>query len=172
MSDNEHTTQQPVTVERLIRRIAERFADADLCFGHGTDNAVDEAAWLVFSVLHLDHHGSAATYERRVSAEEVDRVEALAGPRIRDRVPGTEVVMLPHDPDNRSYRVTFGKLKAAFPDLEFVGVEAGIDEIVDVLRRGVVDPGDRRWYTVRHYQFLADVDQAFEELAIEGRVLG
>ena len=99
------------------------------------------------------------------------RIQTLAY-RIRDRVPGTEVVMLPHDPDNRSYRVTFGKLKEAFPELDFVGVEAGIDEIVDVLRRGVVDPDDRRWYTVRHYQFLADVDQAFEELAIEGRVLG
>lgn len=99
------------------------------------------------------------------------RIQTLAY-RIRDRVPGTEVVMLPHDPDNRSYRVTFGKLKAAFPELDFVGVEAGIDEIVDVLRRGVVDPDDRRWYTVRHYQFLADVDQAYDELAIEGRVLG
>lgn len=105
------------------------------------------------------------------SADNNLRIQTLAY-RIRDRVPGTEVVMLHDDPDHRSYRVNFDKLREAFPDLEFANIEAGVDEIVDVLRRGVVDPDDRRWYTVRHYQFLSDVDVAYNALAIEGRVLG
>ncbi len=99
------------------------------------------------------------------------RIQTLAY-RIRDRVHETEVIMLPDDADRRSYRVNFDKLHSTFPDLEFRSIEDGIDEIVDVLQRGVVDPDDRRWYTVRHYKFLADVDEYHEALSIDGRVLG
>ena len=99
------------------------------------------------------------------------RIQTLAY-RIRDRVHETEVIMLSDDADRRSYCVNFDKLHAAFPELEFRTIEDGIDEIVDALRRGVVDPDNQHWYTVRHYRFLADVDQAYDDLAIEGRVLG
>ena len=42
-----------LTVEQLIEQIAQQFDAADLTFGHGTSNALDEAAWLVFAVLEL-----------------------------------------------------------------------------------------------------------------------
>lgn len=99
------------------------------------------------------------------------RIQTLAY-RVRDLIPGTEVVTLPDDPDKRSYRVHFDKLHETFPNLEFRDIEHGVDEIVEVLRRGVVDPDDRRWYTVSHYRFLADVEHAYDTLAIDGRVLG
>ena len=99
------------------------------------------------------------------------RIQTLAY-RIRDRVHETEVIMLADDADCRSYCVSFDRLHEAFPDLKFRTIEDGIDEIVDALRRGVVDPDNQRWYTVRHYRFLADVDEAYDQLAIEGRVLG
>lgn len=43
----------PQTLADLIGWIAERFDGAALYFGHGTDNALDEAAWLACHVLEL-----------------------------------------------------------------------------------------------------------------------
>jgi len=81
------TAQQPITVERLIHRIAERLAAADLNYGHGTDNPVDESAWLVFASLGLSHDAAANVYLQPVNAADVVRVEALARRRIAERTP-------------------------------------------------------------------------------------
>jgi ribosomal protein L3 glutamine methyltransferase len=57
---------------------------ARLHYGHGTDNAHDEAAWIVLRGLGLPFHAD-ATIE--VSPAGVKKVEALAGRRIRERIP-------------------------------------------------------------------------------------
>jgi ribosomal protein L3 glutamine methyltransferase len=75
------------TVERLIGQLAERLAAAGLQFGHGTDNAFDEAAWLVFAELGLAHDDAAAAYRQTVTADRVAAIEALAARRIQERVP-------------------------------------------------------------------------------------
>jgi len=78
---------QTPNVEQLIRRFSDRFAKAQLSFGHGTDNPVDDAAWLVFAHLGLSHDDAAAAYERTVDAEELAALEALALRRIKERIP-------------------------------------------------------------------------------------
>jgi ribosomal protein L3 glutamine methyltransferase len=74
-------------VEHLIRETAERFEQADLSYGHGTDNALDEAAWLVFAKLQLSHDDAPAVYATMVDDEQASAVSALAGRRIDERVP-------------------------------------------------------------------------------------
>ena len=76
-----------LTVEQAIRSVGARFDAADLSFGHGTDNALDEAAWLVFAVLDLPHDEAAAAYGRRLSPGDYDKISELAERRVRQRVP-------------------------------------------------------------------------------------
>ena len=78
---------QSSTVERLIGELGERFAAAGLCYGHGTDNAFDEAAWLVFAELGLAHEDAEAAYQQSVAPDRVASIEALAMRRIAERVP-------------------------------------------------------------------------------------
>ncbi len=75
------------TVADLIRFGAEEFERAGLAYGHGTDNAVDEAAALVFHALGLDHARAADAYASRPQAPDVQRVLALLAERIARRVP-------------------------------------------------------------------------------------
>ena len=76
-----------MNVEQLIRAIAARFEAAGLTYGHGTDNAIDEAAWLVFASLGLSHDDAPAVYATDVAADDVATIEALASRRIDERVP-------------------------------------------------------------------------------------
>ena len=76
-----------MNVEQLIRAIAARFEAAGLTYGHGTDNAIDEAAWLVFASLGLSHDDAPAVYATEVAADDVATIEALASRRIDERVP-------------------------------------------------------------------------------------
>jgi ribosomal protein L3 glutamine methyltransferase len=75
------------TVAQLISFAAERFAMAGLWFGHGTDNAVDEAAELVFFAAGLKHDEADEVYGRVLKAPQRAKALALIERRIRERVP-------------------------------------------------------------------------------------
>ena len=71
----------------MIANAARRLRRARVFFGHGTDNARDEAAALVYFVLRLPHDAPARALARRVTAAQVARCEELLGRRIAERVP-------------------------------------------------------------------------------------
>lgn len=68
----------------MIARVERRFAAAPLCYGHGTDNPHDEAAWLVLRALELPFD---AGLQQAVSDTALRKVEALAQRRIAGRIP-------------------------------------------------------------------------------------
>jgi len=76
-----------MNVEQLIHDIAGRFEAAQLSYGHGTDNAIDEAAWLVFAVLGLSHADAPGVYLNAVADDSIATVNELAAKRVDKRVP-------------------------------------------------------------------------------------
>ena len=71
----------------LIQEVAQLFVEHDLCFGHGTDNPLDEANALIFFVLGIDYFDAEASCSKRVSLEEYERIMELVNQRIYDRKP-------------------------------------------------------------------------------------
>ena len=76
-----------VSVRTLITRGAARLARAGVFFGHGTDNAWDEAAALVLHALRLPHTGDATLYRQRVGGAGQRVVQELLARRVRERIP-------------------------------------------------------------------------------------
>ncbi len=80
-------TNELQTIVDLIRYAASRFNAAGLTFGHGHDNAIDEATHLVLSCLHLPPDLPPAYGSARVIAIEKTRVLSLIDRRIETREP-------------------------------------------------------------------------------------
>ena len=71
----------------LVERQSARLTQAGVSFGHGTDNAFDEAAWLVLWQLGLPLDDLDGVAERMLSVDEAAAIHALVGERIATRRP-------------------------------------------------------------------------------------
>jgi ribosomal protein L3 glutamine methyltransferase len=76
-----------ITVGDLIASATRRMKRARVYFGHGTDNARDEAVALVLHVMKLPYDAKIQVLTRRVTAAQRERFESLLKRRIADRVP-------------------------------------------------------------------------------------
>lgn len=77
----------PTTIIELIETQAARLTQAGVSFGHGTDRAFDEAAWLVLWKLGLPLDDLDSVAERSTTAQQRAQVEALIEQRIQTRQP-------------------------------------------------------------------------------------
>lgn len=79
------------TMLDMVRWSVSRFNDADLFFGHGTDNAWDEAVTLVMHALHLPPDLSQYTgdklFNARLTQGERQKVAELVLKRVQTRMP-------------------------------------------------------------------------------------
>jgi len=65
---------------------------ADVYFGHGTDNALDEAAWLVSHALGLAPTFSDTELEQVLTSGQQAEVKALLARRVQERLPAAYLV--------------------------------------------------------------------------------
>jgi len=81
------TTQELLTIRDWLRYAVSRFENSDIFYGHGTDNAYDEAVWLVMGSLHLPHDTLNKFLDARLTSEERTKLTAFIEERISKHTP-------------------------------------------------------------------------------------
>jgi len=76
-----------MNVAQWTEWIYRKLDGADLHFGHGTDNARDEAAWLVLHIISARLDGSFDDWGREIDELEEKRLRALLDARITQKLP-------------------------------------------------------------------------------------
>jgi len=118
--------------------VTRRLQRARLHYGHGTDNARDEAAALIWHALRLPRHPSAARLRRAITPRQRTALDALLKRRISERLPA---VYLTH----RCW---------------FAGLEFYVDERVLIPRSPLaelIERGFAPWIDPAHVRRVADV---------------
>ena len=78
---------QTKTIGDMLEKGKKLFEQGDIYFGHGTDNAWDEAVYLLSHVLNLPPDADRALLQNSVSEQDQTKIEALYQRRIDERVP-------------------------------------------------------------------------------------
>ena len=140
-----HTAAE--TVGAAIDRVARRLKSARVHFGHGTDNARDEAAEIVFFAAGLAHALGVSAYAKTLTAARRARIDALLERRIALRAP---LAYLTH---------------RAF----FAGLELYVDERVLVPRSPIAELVQQRfspWIDPRRVRRILDVGTGSGAIAL------
>lgn len=77
-----HVTNELFTIRDWLRFAVSQFEASDIFFGHGTDNAYDEAVWLIMSALHLPHDTLNNFLDARLTPAEREKLADFIGQRI------------------------------------------------------------------------------------------
>jgi len=79
-----------MTLEQAIRQAAVAFEEHELVYGHGTEDAVSEASWLILHALSLSPV-EAPNYQRILSPDDVLNCDTLLTQRIEQRIPAAYI---------------------------------------------------------------------------------
>lgn len=74
-------------VSEWIGQVTAELEEAGLCYGHGTDNPSDEAAWLVMHAVEAPLDGSYSDWNRIVNAQQEHRIRDFLARRKGQAVP-------------------------------------------------------------------------------------
>jgi nucleoside-diphosphate-sugar epimerase len=75
------------------------------------------------------------------------------------------------DPDTRSYRVSFSKIKETLNFKPQCTIKKGAQDVFDALKEGRLNPDDPRTITVKWYKHLLEMQQFLKETEIDGVIL-
>ena len=72
---------------QYIEQLTEKFEAAELFYGHGTDNAFDEAIYLVYGILGIDYARGPEAVNRNLSPTEMELLDVKVKLRVEQRIP-------------------------------------------------------------------------------------
>jgi nucleoside-diphosphate-sugar epimerase len=75
------------------------------------------------------------------------------------------------DPDTRSYRVSFSKIKDTLHFMPQITIRKGARIVFDALKDGRLNPDDPRTITVKWYKHLLEMQQFLKDTEINGVIL-
>lgn len=75
------------TIRDWLRYAVSQFEASDIFYGHGTDNAYDEAVWLIMSALHLPMDTLNNFLDARLTASERSKLASFIDQRITQHTP-------------------------------------------------------------------------------------
>ncbi|MBT9539355.1 50S ribosomal protein L3 N(5)-glutamine methyltransferase [Thiobacillus sp.] len=80
-------TESLITLRDWLRFAVSRFNESKLFFGHGSDNAFDEAAYLILHTLHLPLDRLDPFLDASLTHAEAEQVKTVIERRVRERIP-------------------------------------------------------------------------------------
>ncbi|MDP2029201.1 MAG: 50S ribosomal protein L3 N(5)-glutamine methyltransferase [Thiobacillus sp.] len=80
-------TESLITLRDWLRFAVSRFNESKLFFGHGSDNAFDEAAYLILHTLHLPLDRLDPFLDASLTHDEAEQVKSVIERRVRERLP-------------------------------------------------------------------------------------
>ena len=75
-----------------VIKTSERFDESDLYFGHGTENSLDEAAYLVCGSLNISYDCDLQSLNYFLSSEDIELIEERIQRRIKEKIPAAYLV--------------------------------------------------------------------------------
>ncbi len=117
MDKYQNAAKKLKTITDFIRFAASEFEKSELFFGHGTDNAWDEAVAIVLQMLELPNDYPVVMFEARLLPEEREHIASAIQSRIEERKPLAYIT-------NKGY---------------FAGIEFYVDERVLVPRSPIAE---------------------------------
>lgn len=91
-SDASDAAQELITICDFVRYAITRFSESEIAYGHGTDNATDEAAFMVLEALKLPVDNAEPYWNARLTMSEREKLASLIHRRIDTRIPAPYLV--------------------------------------------------------------------------------
>ena len=92
MTNNNTAISELITIRDWIRFAVSEFEASDIFYGHGTDNAYDEAVWLIMSAMHLPMDTLENFLDARLITSERTKLSGFITQRISQHTPTAYLV--------------------------------------------------------------------------------
>ena len=92
MTNHNTALNELITIRDWIRFAVSQFEASDIFYGHGTDNAYDEAVWLIMSALHLPMDTLNNFLDARLTTSERNKLAGFIEQRITKHTPTAYLV--------------------------------------------------------------------------------